>query len=101
MASRNEDGLGDRLLDCGPIKKNPACLAVVSLPDNRTFPDLAEKLGMDVADLMRQCNAKAPPSKALVKGMARELKIDEGFLEKLAEEVRKDLGRSETETTRP
>jgi ribosome-binding protein aMBF1 (putative translation factor) len=57
----------------------------------RTFQDLAEKLKMDVTDLMRQCNAKAPPSKALVKGLARELKVDEGFLEKLADVVRKDL----------
>jgi hypothetical protein len=38
----------------------------------RTFPDLAEKLRMDVTDLMRQCNGKAPPSKALVKGLARD-----------------------------
>ena len=57
-----------------------------------TFVDLAEKLKMDVVDLMRQCNAKAPPSKALVKGLARELDISESFLDKLAEEVRKDLG---------
>jgi hypothetical protein len=47
---------------------------------------------MDVTDLMRQCNAKTPSSRALVKGLARELKIDESFLEKLADEVRKDLG---------
>jgi ribosome-binding protein aMBF1 (putative translation factor) len=39
------------------------------------FQQLADKLKMDVADLMRQCNAKAPPSKALVKGLARELNI--------------------------
>jgi transcriptional regulator with XRE-family HTH domain len=58
----------------------------------RTFPDLAEKLGMDVPNLMQQCNGKAPPSKALVKGLARELDISESFLEKLADEVRKDLG---------
>jgi hypothetical protein len=57
-----------------------------------TFADLAEKLGMDVRDLMRQCNAKAPPSRALVKGLAQELDIDESYLWKLAEEVRKDLG---------
>jgi hypothetical protein len=44
------------------------------------------------ADLMRQCNGKTPPSKALVKGLARELDINESFLDKLAEEVRKDLG---------
>jgi hypothetical protein len=57
-----------------------------------TFADLADRLKMDVTDLMRQCNAKSPPSKALVKGLAHELKIDESFLEKLADEVRKDLG---------
>jgi hypothetical protein len=47
---------------------------------------------MDVTDLMRQCNGKTPPNKALVKGLARELDINESFLEKLADEVRKDLG---------
>jgi len=41
---------------------------------------------------MRQCNAHAAPSKALVRGLAKELKIDESFLEKLADEVRRDLG---------
>jgi ribosome-binding protein aMBF1 (putative translation factor) len=66
----------------------------------RTFADLAEKLKMDVTDLMRQCNAKAPPSKALVKGLARELDITESFLEKLAEEVRKDLRANFTGTWR-
>jgi hypothetical protein len=34
---------------------------------------------------MRQCNGKAPPSKALVKGLAKELDINESYLEKLAE----------------
>jgi hypothetical protein len=32
---------------------------------------------MDVNDLMRQCNGKVSPSKALVKGLAKELDIDE------------------------
>lgn len=58
----------------------------------RTFSDLAEKLKMPVEDLMRQCNGHAPPSKALVKGLAKELDIDESFRNRLAEEVRKDLG---------
>jgi hypothetical protein len=65
----------------------PACAKQM-----RTFADLAEKLKTDVTDLMRQCNGKTAPSKALVKGLARELDISESFLEKLAEEVRKDLG---------
>jgi hypothetical protein len=59
---------------------------------SRTFVDLAEKLKMDVVDLMRQVNGHAPPSKALVKGLARELDISESYLDKRAEEVRKDLG---------
>lgn len=50
----------------------------------RTFVDLAEKLRMPVEDLMRQCNGKTPPSKALVKGLAKELDINESYLEKLA-----------------
>ena len=57
----------------------------------RTFVDLAEKLKMDITVLMKQCNGKAPPSKALVKGLAKELDIDESFLNRLADEVRKDL----------
>jgi len=57
-----------------------------------SFSELADRLKMDVHQLMREVNAKAPPSKALVKGLARELDINESFLEKLAEEVRKDLG---------
>ena len=58
----------------------------------RTFQDLAEKLKMDVTDLMRQCNGKTAPTKALVKGLAKELGIDESFLNRLPDEVRKDLG---------
>jgi transcriptional regulator with XRE-family HTH domain len=59
---------------------------------SRTFDDLAEKLKMDVHQLMRECNGHAAPSKGLVKGLARELDITESYLDKLAEEVRKDLG---------
>jgi transcriptional regulator with XRE-family HTH domain len=58
----------------------------------RTFADLAEKLKIDVIDLMRQVNGKAPPSEALVKALAKELGIDESYLNRLADEVRKDLG---------
>jgi ribosome-binding protein aMBF1 (putative translation factor) len=53
--------------------------------------DLADKLKMDVTDLMRQYNGHASPTKVLVKSLARELEINESYLEKLAEEVRKDL----------
>lgn len=58
----------------------------------RTFQDLAEKLKMDGTDLMRQCNGHAPPSKALVKGLAKELDLTESLLDNVAKEVRKDLG---------
>jgi hypothetical protein len=58
----------------------------------RNFHDLAQKLKMPVDDVMEQCNTKKPPSRALVKGLARELDINEPFLERLADEVRRDLG---------
>jgi hypothetical protein len=58
---------------------------------SRTFVDLAAALKMDVIDLMKQCNGKVAPSKALVKGLAKELGLNEASLDKLAEEVRKDL----------
>jgi ribosome-binding protein aMBF1 (putative translation factor) len=59
-----------------------------------SFYELAEKLKMPVEDLMRQANGHSPPSKALVKGLAKELGIDEKLLEKLAEAVRQDLALS-------
>jgi hypothetical protein len=40
---------------------------------SRTFVDLAEKLKMPVDDLIRQVNGKTALSKALVKGLSREL----------------------------
>jgi hypothetical protein len=58
----------------------------------RTFAGLVEKLKMDVTDPMRQCNDKVPPSKALVRKPAKEPDIDESLLNRLADEVRKDLG---------
>jgi hypothetical protein len=57
----------------------------------RNFFDLATALDMPVGEVVLQCNGPSPPSKALVKGLARELDINEGFLEGLAEEVRSDL----------
>ena len=42
----------------------------------RTFADLAEKLNMNLTELMRQRNGKVSPSK----GLAKELNIDESFL---------------------
>jgi transcriptional regulator with XRE-family HTH domain len=66
-------------------------IGTVCAQKSRTFLDLADNLKMDVHELMRQCNGKTPPSKALVKGLAKELDINESYLEKLTEEVRKDL----------
>jgi hypothetical protein len=37
----------------------------------RTFADLAEKLNMDLTELMRQCNGKVSPPKALVEGLSK------------------------------
>jgi hypothetical protein len=40
---------------------------------------------------MLQCIGKGAPCCALVKGLAREMDIDEPFLERLAYDVRRDL----------
>jgi transcriptional regulator with XRE-family HTH domain len=50
----------------------------------RTYADLAEKLGMNVQELMRECKGEAPPSRAVVTGLARETHVNESYLEKLA-----------------
>ena len=68
-----------------PDKYKPPCqfsthIGAACTKQSRTFIDLAAKLKMDVTDLMRQCNGKVSPSKALVKGLAKELDIDESFL---------------------
>jgi hypothetical protein len=58
-----------------------------------SFQDFAEKLKMDIHQLMLECNnGHAPPSRALVKRVAKELKIEESFLQNLADEVRRDFG---------
>jgi hypothetical protein len=67
-------------------------IGVTCKQKSRTFLDLAEKLKMPVAELMAQCNGHAYPSKALVKGPARELDVTESYLYKLANEVRNGLG---------
>jgi hypothetical protein len=53
---------------------------------------LLKKLRMPAEDLVRQCNGHASPTKDLVKGLAKELDIDESYLNRLAEEVRRNLG---------
>ena len=61
-------------------------------PANASFVDLAENLKIDVRGLrMKECNGHASPSRALVKGLARELDLSESMLDRLAEEVREDL----------
>jgi hypothetical protein len=52
------------------------CIGEACTRKMRTFIDLAEKLKMDVTDLMRQCNGKTAPTKALVKGLAEGAGIE-------------------------
>ena len=91
-------------------------IPALSVPPSHVPAESAEKLKMNVLDLMRQCNGQAPPSKALVKGprvswtspshslrswpkrfgricsdasgLARELDSDPRYLEKLAAEIK-------------
>jgi transcriptional regulator with XRE-family HTH domain len=52
---------------------------------------LGAKLGIDRAELLRMFNGRAPASKAVVAGLAKALDTDVRFLDRLAEEIRKDL----------
>jgi transcriptional regulator with XRE-family HTH domain len=56
------------------------------------FHKLAAALRVDPMDLLRMINGRSSPSKAIVAGLATELDSDPRFLEKLADEIRKDLG---------
>ena len=46
---------------------------------------------MDPTELLRMINGRVMPTKAVVQGLARELGSDVRYLEKLVEEIRKDL----------
>jgi hypothetical protein len=50
------------------------------------------KLAVDPMELLRMINGRAIPTKAIVAGLAKELDSDPSYLEKLADEIRKDLG---------
>lgn len=57
-------------------------------------PEDAERLsarpttGIDPRELLDMINAKKMPTKAVIRGLAKELDIDERYLEKLAGELR-------------
>jgi hypothetical protein len=74
-------------LSCPPCRNpNSTCFHYIGsacAKQFRTLPDLPEKSKMDVVDVMRQCNAKVPPSRALVKGLAGELNLDDSFWKNL------------------
>jgi transcriptional regulator with XRE-family HTH domain len=52
---------------------------------------LSAKLGLEPMELVGMINGRTSPSKDVVQGLARELDIEESFLIKLADEVRRDL----------
>jgi hypothetical protein len=53
---------------------------------------LGATLGIDPVELLRMINGNAMPTKAVIEGLAKQLDSDPRYLEKLAEEIRKDLG---------
>jgi hypothetical protein len=56
----------------------------------KQFLDLAGKLKTNVTDLMQR--HEFSPSKALVRGLAKELDIVESYPNRPGEDVQKDLG---------
>lgn len=49
---------------------------------------LGPRLGIDPRELLDMINAKKMPTKAVIRGLAKEVDIDERYLEKLAGEIR-------------
>jgi hypothetical protein len=74
-----------------PIR-SPRHIGAACAKQSRTFVDLAEKLKIPVESLISSATGKPRHPRPLVKGLAKEPEIDESFLNRLAEEVRKDLG---------
>lgn len=50
--------------------------------------DLGKRLSIDPKELLDMINGKEEPKAKIVRGLARELGIDEGYPEKLAVEMR-------------
>jgi hypothetical protein len=53
---------------------------------------LAVTLGVDAAELLAMINGQVIPSRAVVAQLAKVLESDPRYLEKLVEEIHKDLG---------
>jgi hypothetical protein len=67
----------------------PVTTAVPLAQPLRDSTDMVQRLGKPS---MQTAMGEGPAIEGTGKGLARELDITESFLEKLAEEVRKDLG---------
>jgi hypothetical protein len=52
---------------------------------------LCAKLDIDPMELLRMINGKVVPTKSVIQGLGNELDSASRYLEKLAEEIRKDL----------
>jgi hypothetical protein len=59
---------------------------------------LGAKLGMDPIELLRMINGKVAATKPVIQGLAKQLGSNRRYLEKLVEEVRKDLGQDSQNT---
>jgi transcriptional regulator with XRE-family HTH domain len=49
-----------------------------------SFYQLGPRLGIDPGELLAMVNGKKIPTKAVLRGLAKELDVDERYLEKLA-----------------
>jgi hypothetical protein len=54
---------------------------------------LGAKLGIDPMELLQMIKGKGVPTRAVIRGLAKELHSDPRYLEQLAEEISKDLGK--------
>jgi transcriptional regulator with XRE-family HTH domain len=65
----------------------PTAFADSRLAAKLNVYQLGERLGVDPRELLDMINTKKIPTKTVVRGLAKELEVDERYLEKLASQI--------------
>jgi transcriptional regulator with XRE-family HTH domain len=66
-------------------------IAALCVTHHINVDKLAAKLGVDPTNLQMMINGHAIPTRAVIEGLAKELDFDVRYLEKLVDQIRKDM----------
>jgi transcriptional regulator with XRE-family HTH domain len=66
-------------------------IAALCVTHHTDVDKLAAKLGVHPTDLQMMINGQAIPTRAVLEGLAKELDFDVRYLDKLVDQIRKDL----------